>query len=363
MRATVRATACDAAHKKPLDRRGLPARDPLAQPNPASTLGAVKYSCNSCGKRYSIPQERVTAAGPEGLRIRCSRCRAIMAIADGDGEATGDWSRDEVTEPQRLRSKPTVLSPEAVHMVTDDLLPDAPGPEPAARSESGVYRPLPGVEREVTGMHLIAADDAEQREWYAAFGGRARGPFSREEMKLLARKGRIAGSTLVWKPGFGAWHRVQEHNHSGEHDLLWLRSLLETRRRRERKGALSAEAAAGITRMRMRKGEFLEPRKTPPPIPGDAVEAQPEHRPPVLFVGKRMPSYAADRLFGETQLGGLKVREETLVRERRRYRRRMFFAGALIATLGVVAVGYTLPALGVDTLSPVFRLVASLLSG
>ena len=41
----------------------------------------------------------------------------------------------------------------------------------------------------------------------------------------------------------------------------------------------------------------------------------------------------------------------------------MFVAGALLATSGVLVAGYTLPALGVDTLSPLFRVLVSLFGG
>ena len=41
----------------------------------------MNYGCLSCGAEYSIPDTRVQKAGVDGLRVRCSRCRAIMAVS------------------------------------------------------------------------------------------------------------------------------------------------------------------------------------------------------------------------------------------------------------------------------------------
>jgi hypothetical protein len=53
----------------------------------------VRFTCRSCSRGYSIPDERVRAAGESGLRIRCKSCRAIMAVdvktadaASGEGK-------------------------------------------------------------------------------------------------------------------------------------------------------------------------------------------------------------------------------------------------------------------------------------
>jgi len=288
-----------------------------------------------------------------------------MAVAVGDGDPTGDWNRDEVTTPER---RPRVYAAADVGMITDDLHPPGvatPGPAPAALSGSGVFRPLPGVERGVTGMHMAMTSGTPSDEWYAAFGGRARGPFSHQELSLLAEKGRIRASTLVWKPGFNGWRRVQCENRSVDRDLRWLRSLISTRKRRERKAVEKAELRQGIQRIRLRRGEFLEPSKTPPPMPnGEMLDEDyaAAHRPPVLVVGKRMPpTLAVDRLFPDAHLPEVTVRESTLVRERRRYRAQMFTAGALLTAAGILTVGYALPALGVDTLSPLFRFLVALL--
>jgi hypothetical protein len=294
-----------------------------------------------------------------------------MAVCFTDGDPTGDWSRDEVTAPQgsRRRSKPAApVSDPGLGLAVASEEEPLPGPAPAALSPSGGWHPLPGVERDVTGMYMV--DDGEERTWFAAFGGRARGPFSTDELALLAKKGRVRASTLVWRPGFTGWKRVRCRNESVEQDLRWLRTLVRARRRHEQ-GAANLAEEQGISALRLSNADFEEPRRTPPPVPDDDSHASMPPKPPapprVLFLGRKMPdAFAADRVFGEPALGETSVREETLVRERRRYRQRMFFFGAALTALGLIAVGFTLPALGVETsplLDPFFRVVAALLPG
>lgn len=321
----------------------------------------MKYACNTCGARYAIPDSRVRAAGEQGLRVRCSRCRAIMAVCLGDGgQATHE---EDITQPLGVRRRRRRRGHAPARDVAVQVLPtevgmaaaDA-GPAPAALSASGVYRPLPGVGRGVTGLHMPKVGAAMPgRDWYAAFGGRARGPYSRTELELLAEQGRVRSSTLVWRPGFDAWRRVRGEGKPEDVDLDWLRGIVAARKRRER--AISDRAAREHGIHRLHLDDFATPPKTPPPLPvvdytgEDGASA----KRPVLLVGRKLPkgqhegeqdlAFAADRMFGEPRLGEPKVSGLEHAARRSRHRR-AFLAGALIAAFGVVLVAYTLPAVG-----------------
>jgi hypothetical protein len=291
-----------------------------------------------------------------------------MSVSTGDAKARADYDDPTVPEGLRSRSVSPSVSPSAGAGFGHEILPTevglsaaAAGPAPAAMSPSGVFRALPGVDRSVTGVYIPAGDGQAEREWYAAFGGRARGPYTRGELELLARRGRVRSSTLVWKPGFDGWKRIrgEEEEHP---DLDWLRNVVVRRKRREGKAARKAHTEHGIHRLQLQQSDVSgegEPLRssaklstgpqlrrpiappTPPPTPDEDT-----HDRPVMFVGRRMPRFAADRVFGVPDLGSPMVREETVRRIRRRHHAKAFAAGVLWAALGLIFAAYTLPTLG-----------------
>lgn len=332
----------------------------------------MKYTCNTCGARYAIPEERVKDAGENGLRVRCSRCRSIMAVSlvDMSQAAKGD---DDITQPLGVRRKKRRASHVGEPLGTEVGMSAADvGPAPAMLSTSGVYRPLPGVDRAVTGLHMPKLAAAMPgRDWYAAFGGRARGPYSRVELELLAEQGRVRSSTLIWRPGFDEWRRVRAEGNPRDDELAWLRSIVEERKRQERAASDKAAREHGIHRLHLE--DLAGPVKTPPPLP--AIEyaelVDGSAKPKVLLVGKKLPSeaypshgdeaglvYAADQVFGATRFGALPLSKNRAPGRGWR-RRRAVLAGALLVALGVVLAAYTLPALGVS--SPVVEALVSLL--
>lgn len=319
----------------------------------------MKHACNSCGARYAIPESRVKAAGKQGLRVRCSRCRAIMAVCWSDvGAAKAD---EDITQPLGVRRNRMSIPARGVaapmHTEVGMAAADA-GPAPAVLSSSGVYRPLPGVSRSVTGLHMPSVGAAMPgRDWYAAFGGRARGPYSRAELELLAEQGRVRSSTLVWRPGFAGWQRVRDDGGPHEGELAWLRDIVLERKRRERAASDKAAREHGIHRIHL---DDLSTPKTPPlPVmPRDSAAVGDADR-PVLLVGRSLPSdsfasegepaYAADKVFGQTRFGALgrKASPARDAGERRLLYRRAFLVGALVAVLGFGLALYVLPALGI----------------
>ena len=229
----------------------------------------MRFKCMSCAARYSVPDDRVDAAGRGGLRIRCSACRAVMVVA---------------------RDHPSVMP-----VIVDGAQPrDSHAPAPAALSPSGVYRALPGVERDVTGLHFAAPppERASARIWYAAVGGRARGPYAATEMLALVDDGRIQGGSLVWRPGFAAWQRVRSDDESAEgSDLQWLARAVKERRRRELRAQDDAEKR-GIRRVRLPSA----PSSPSPPVraSGGGLRVLPAGRRSARDVGSDFDATVAD---------------------------------------------------------------------
>lgn len=282
----------------------------------------MKFACMTCGAKYSVPDGRLQAAGPSGLRVRCSRCRAIMVVADDqrsqhgerDDEVRGDdlvgvgpmaaSDDDETRKELRVRRRPSGASGgasggasaelmAALDAGMDSLPPLGVDPDmPAALSASGVYRPLPGVNRQVTGLFFPELEELEERKsrgqsaasrvWYAAIDNRPRGPFSATEMMGLAEKGKIRDATLVWRPGFSSWKKVKHGEAGTAEDLSWLRKIVLARKLREMDAQERAQQRLGILPVKLTRTSSGGRKATwaggapgmPPPLPlEEALEA------------------------------------------------------------------------------------------
>ncbi len=260
----------------------------------------MRFACLSCGAKYSVPDGRLEAAGVGGLRVRCSRCRAIMVVSESQ-RAVFSGAVTEGPNVLGLRSSPfgsrgddddTKKELRAVRKqakAADTGLAHETGAErdaviPAALSASGVYRPVPGVTRDVTGLFFSDLDTLKRegkpvasRVWYAAINNRPRGPYSASEMISLAQKGKVREATMVWRPGFGTWKRVRDGYAGGAEDLSWLQNIISARLRREREAELRARAhgiaALNVTRTssgpRPTHGSAIWSVPEMPPLPAD----------------------------------------------------------------------------------------------
>jgi hypothetical protein len=212
----------------------------------------VNYACLSCGAKYSIPDTRVQKAGREGLRIRCSRCRAIMAVSTS---MLSDHRADDAFGPPAAAPTTTLITGVMMNPFASAALPS----QFAASGDVVV-----GADRNVTGVFL-RAEDADlglrtkpQRptqlrpsdRFYAAINGEARGPFSAQEMLMLAEKGKVRAGTLLWRPQSSGWTPLKNVT---EYDVEFLRAAVRDRKRREREAELLAQRKLGITPVRLER--------------------------------------------------------------------------------------------------------------
>jgi predicted Zn finger-like uncharacterized protein len=308
----------------------------------------MKFACMTCGAKYSVPDGRLQAAGAAGLRVRCSRCRAIMVVAESQrfmkplisdersderpAVADDEETRKELRHVRPARAAVASLAPGAAAASASPSSPASPssrssssfppasalasayyamapsaaadepfavfeGAEshgaPAALSASGVFRPLPGVHRQVTGLFFpelaelkSLGKNTASRVWYAAIDNRPRGPFSATEMLGLADKGKIRDATLVWRPGFSTWKKVKHGLVGSAEDLSWLRKTVLARKLRELDAQDRAQTRAqdraqdrvGIQPVNLTRTSSGGRKSTwqggapgmPPPLPSDA---------------------------------------------------------------------------------------------
>jgi predicted Zn finger-like uncharacterized protein len=199
----------------------------------------VNYSCLSCRAKYVIPDSRVVAAGAEGLRVRCSRCRAIMAVHAsselhariGDDDPVTASGTNSMSRRQQTGPRPSLNPFAALPVLTSDGMAEG-----ASRDVTGVFMPmLASID--------APASEASERLFFAALDGRSRGPFTAKEMLTLADKGRLRSSTLVWRAGAAGWRPLKLVS---EYDVSWLLDAVKRRGRREHEHEDAALQKAGI---------------------------------------------------------------------------------------------------------------------
>jgi hypothetical protein len=127
---------------------------------------------------------------------------------------------------------------------------------------SGHVQPHAGVTRDVTGVFtgLLAGlsssagaqgEAASQaRQWFCALGGRPRGPFAADEMVVLARKGKVRSSTLLWHAGADGWQPLRSVS---DVDVAWLRDAVAERRQAEQRAQAERLARHGIVPIRLER--------------------------------------------------------------------------------------------------------------
>ena len=197
-----------------------------------SPESAVNYSCLSCRAKYVIPDRRVSAAGADGLRVRCSRCRAIMAVHLATTEAVfGEAGGATTAMTTGVMRNPF----SALAMPDGDRLAE----RGASRDVTGIFLPM-----------LATLDVPEQhkehsnRLFFAAIDGRSRGAFTAREMVMLAEKGKVRANTLMWRSGASGWKPLRSVT---EFDVGWLQDAVRRRKRREQEAEKVTLQKHGIT--------------------------------------------------------------------------------------------------------------------
>ena len=83
---------------------------------------------------------------------------------------------------------------------------------------------------------------------------------------MLAQKGKIRASTLVWKPGCSGWKPLK---HVVDFDVAILLDAVRARKRREREAEGLAQRRLGISPVRLER-QTVRPREAPA-LPFDAL--------------------------------------------------------------------------------------------
>jgi len=115
-------------------------------------------TCPSCQTRFRFPPDKI---GPDGARIRCSRCRKVFAVSPR-GEAFAEGGGPAEPRPTPATAAPAAAPPPpAFAPPADPFLGDL-GPDPFGLAAAGALTPEPsalGAAQEVAGELQAPLDD------------------------------------------------------------------------------------------------------------------------------------------------------------------------------------------------------------
>lgn len=133
----------------------------------------MNVSCNKCGKRYVISDDKLV--GKTSVKIRCKQCQNLISVA---GTSPGVSAVPGVTAARG----------EVVSAISAGA---APGPWDEDRT-----RAMPAPDLSAT--------------WYAMVQGRQIGPIGLKALSDKVKAGEVSLRTYLWKPGMGDWKRASD---------------------------------------------------------------------------------------------------------------------------------------------------------
>jgi predicted Zn finger-like uncharacterized protein len=165
----------------------------------------LNFSCDHCGRKYSIADDRV---GDKGVKIRCKHCQNVILVKPppviGAEESTRMVSLDELERGgvAAPRSSPAGGSKKASSRAQRTEV--APAPTAPTSSSSSGASPWEG---EAT-RAVVAPDPNAQ--WFAMVKGQQVGPFDLRGLSGKVKTFEVSLKTFVWREGMDDWKRAEE---------------------------------------------------------------------------------------------------------------------------------------------------------
>ncbi|HEY0840155.1 MAG TPA: GYF domain-containing protein [Vulgatibacter sp.] len=169
----------------------------------------MRFSCESCGSRYLLADEKVRGLLVE---VRCRACGGIVTLRDGvpvasDAQQTNRFAADPA---------PAVAGPSA-GAAGDPRAPtgatsgaDEAPPVPAGVVDPGSNEARPAAAEADPASEAPPAEEAAERMWFALVAGKQHGPMPDRELEREIAAGRIVPTTFVWHDGMSDWKRLAD---------------------------------------------------------------------------------------------------------------------------------------------------------
>ncbi|HYV46901.1 MAG TPA: AgmX/PglI C-terminal domain-containing protein [Myxococcaceae bacterium] len=175
----------------------------------------MNFSCDKCGRKYSLADERV---GDKGVKIRCKHCQNLIVVKPppevGAEESTrmvslAELQRGGVAGAAAAKPVPTPSR------VSGGAPAKGGGGGKSQRTEVGAPPEPPSStgaaaspwEGEAT-RAVVAPDPNAQ--WFAMVKGQQVGPFDLRGLSGKMKQGEVGLKTFVWREGMDDWKRAEE---------------------------------------------------------------------------------------------------------------------------------------------------------
>lgn len=178
----------------------------------------MNFSCDKCGRKYSIADERV---GDKGVKIRCKHCQNLIVVSPppvvGAEESTRMVSLAELQRGGVAAAAAAAKPVPTPSRVSGGAAAKGGGgakaqqrteigapPERASSTGAPAASPWEG---EAT-RAVVAPDPNAQ--WFAMVKGQQVGPFDLRGLSGQVKGGQVGLKTFVWREGMNDWKRAEE---------------------------------------------------------------------------------------------------------------------------------------------------------
>jgi predicted Zn finger-like uncharacterized protein len=173
----------------------------------------MRFSCGTCNAQYMISDEKV---GPNGVKVRCKRCGAIIPVKRAPATAP---SIEAAPAPSLSESAPgdAPASASAGQVAGETTFETELGTafqnvfgggSAGVAAESAPTSEPPPAARDVNPTQSGAASAESFSEWYVAIDDNQVGPLPPTGVKTRWESGEVGPDTLAWRPGMGDWQAI-----------------------------------------------------------------------------------------------------------------------------------------------------------
>jgi len=183
--------------------------------------GQVKFHCESCGTKYSMPEERVAG---KILKIRCMKCSNLIVVKGGEGERSPTGERPAAKPPSAERPAPEPARKEPAKPAAATAAPKKPEPRSAPVESPAPAAARPGAKSPAQAGNVFPLREAPRgpepgdegapetgggaEEWFYSKGGKQIGPVTPDDMRELITSRVIGPKTYAWREGMEDWSRL-----------------------------------------------------------------------------------------------------------------------------------------------------------
>ena len=150
----------------------------------------VKFACESCQTKYTIPDEKVRG---KVLKIRCKKCGAVITV------------KEEVA---------AIPEPEAPPLEERTRVADIGLLEKLRQAEEAKSG---GTQQSAPAYQEPAAQEPLPVEWYVMINGEQVGPLSPDDLGAKIASNEVSDRSHVWRDGMAEWKRASEVDELAQH--------------------------------------------------------------------------------------------------------------------------------------------------